>query len=173
MRVGIGHDLHPLVAGRPLILGGVHVPHARGLEGHSDADVLSHAVADALIGAAGAGDLGQWFPESDPRYRGADSLRLLQEVVSALAARGWRVGNVDASVVAQRPRLGPYLEQMRANLAGALQLDPNWVNVKATSPEYVGALGREDAIAAFATALIERVESLSGPVLSAAESIHS
>jgi 2-C-methyl-D-erythritol 2,4-cyclodiphosphate synthase len=156
LRVGIGHDLHPLVADRPLILGGVDVPHPRGLQGHSDGDVLVHAVTDALIGAAGRGDIGQWFPDTDERYRGADSLALLREVVGSLAEAGWRIQNVDASVVAQRPRLAPYLESMRSNLAAALQVEPDAVNVKATSPEYVGALGREDAIAAFATALIER-----------------
>lgn len=156
MRVGIGHDLHPLVSNRPLILGGVDVPHARGLEGHSDGDVLAHAVADALIGAAGKGDIGQWFPDTDDRYRGAASLELLQQVAASLADAGWRIQNVDASVVAQRPRLAPYVETMRSNLAGALQIALDAVNVKATSPEYVGSLGREDAIAAFATALIER-----------------
>ncbi len=156
MRVGIGHDLHPLVSGRPLVLGGVQVPHARGLEGHSDGDVLTHAVADALIGAAGAGDLGTWFPDTDEAYRGADSLGLLREIAEKLAQQGWQVGNVDASLVAQRPHLAPYLEEMRGNLASALSVESSAVNVKATSPEYVGSLGREDAIAAYATALIER-----------------
>jgi len=155
-RTGIGHDLHPLVGGRPLILGGVTVPHMRGLQGHSDGDVLTHAVADALIGAVGGGDIGRWFPDTDPRYRDANSLGLLGEVVRSLAEAGWRVGNVDASIVAQRPRLLPYLDEMRSNLARELQVDKDAVNVKATSPEYVGSLGREDAIAAFATALIER-----------------
>lgn len=156
MRVGIGHDLHPLVADRPLVLGGVDVPHPRGLEGHSDGDVLTHAVADALIGASGQGDIGQWFPATDERYRGAASLELLQHIASSLAEAGWRIQNVDASVVAQRPRLAPFLATMRSNLAGALQIEVDAVNVKATSPEYVGSLGREDAIAAFATALIQR-----------------
>jgi len=156
LRVGIGHDLHPLVANRPLILGGVNVSHPRGLEGHSDGDVLAHAVADALIGAAGQGDIGQWFPDTDERYRGAVSLELLGRVAAGLAEAGWRIQNVDASLVAQQPRLAPYLATMRSNLAGALQIDVDAVNVKATSPEYVGSLGREDAIAAFATALIER-----------------
>lgn len=158
MRIGIGHDLHPLVPERPLVLGGVRVPHPRGLQGHSDGDVLTHAVADALIGAAGRGDIGQWFPDSDERFRGADSLGLLREVVSSLGRDGWRVGNVDASIVAQRPRLAPYLDEMRGKLAEALAVSPDLVNVKATSPEYVGSLGREDAIAAFATALIERAD---------------
>lgn len=156
MRIGIGHDVHPLAPGRPLVLGGVSVPHPRGLDGHSDGDVLTHAVVDAVIGAAGEGDIGQWFPDSDAQYRGAESLGLLRQVSASLAERGWRVGNVDASVVAQRPTLSPYLGQMRANLARALDVEESAVNVKATSPEYLGSLGREDAIAAFATALLER-----------------
>lgn len=156
MRVGIGHDLHPLAAGRPLILGGVSVPHGRGLEGHSDGDVLTHAVVDAVVGAAGRGDIGQWFPDSDERCRGIESLALLRQVAVSLAESGWRIGNVDASIVAQRPSLAAYLGQMRSNIARALDVDEAVVNVKATSPEYVGSLGREDAIAAFATALIER-----------------
>lgn len=156
MRVGIGHDLHPLAAGRPLILGGVSVPHGRGLEGHSDGDVLTHAVVDAVVGAAGRGDIGQWFPDSDERYRGIESLALLRQVAMSLAESGWRIGNVDASIVAQRPALAAYLGQMRSNIARALDVDEGVINVKATSPEYVGSLGREDAIAAFATALIER-----------------
>ncbi len=156
-RVGIGHDVHPLAPGRPLILGGVTIPHPRGLEGHSDGDVLSHALADALIGAAGKGDLGQWFPDSDDQYAGANSLGLLSRVATALAEAGWRVGNVDATIVAQRPRVGEYLDVMKSNIARALAVEETAVNVKATSPEYVGALGREDGIAAFATALIERV----------------
>lgn len=155
-RTGIGHDLHPLVGGRPLVLGGVTVPHPRGLQGHSDGDALTHAVVDALLGAAGRGDIGRWFPDTDERYRGANSLDLLGEVVHSLAESGWRVGNVDVSVIAQRPRLLPYLDEMRSNLARVLQVEADAVNVKATSPEYVGSLGREDAIAAFATALIER-----------------
>lgn len=118
--------------------------------------MLAHAVADALLGAAGEGDLGRWFPDSDERYRGADSIHLLREVASALAQRGWRVGNVDASIVAQRPRLAPYLQDMRDILARALEVEVQAVNVKATSPESIGSLGREDAIAAFATALLQR-----------------
>jgi 2-C-methyl-D-erythritol 2,4-cyclodiphosphate synthase len=155
-RTGIGYDLHPLAGGRDLILGGVAVPHQRGLQGHSDGDVLTHAVADALLGAAGRGDIGEWFPDSDERYRGARSLDLLRRIVEALARDGWAVGNVDASVVAQRPRLSSHLGQMRQNLAGVLGVEEGAVNVKATSPEYVGSLGREDAIAALATVLLQR-----------------
>ena len=132
------------------------MPHTSGLEGHSDGDVLTHAIADALIGAAGAGDLGQWFSDTDEQYRGAESVQLLRQVAVSLRERGWRVGNVDASVVAQSPRLSQYLEAMRMRLAEALQVEPDSVNVKATSPEHVGSLGREAAIAAFATALIEQ-----------------
>ena len=155
-RIGIGHDIHPLAPGRPLILGGVTIPHPRGLDGHSDGDALAHAVADAAIGAVGRGDIGQWFPDSEEQYRGANSLVLLRTVSAELARSGWRIGNVDASVVAQRPKLAPYLAQMRANLAQALEVEEDAVNVKATSPEYVGSLGREDGIAAFATVLVER-----------------
>lgn len=156
MRIGIGHDLHPLAPGRPLVLGGVTVPHGRGLDGHSDGDALTHAIIDALLGAAGRGDIGRWFPDSDERFQNAQSIGLLREVVASLTESGWRVGNVDASIVAQAPRLVPYLDEMRAKLADALDVAAEAVNVKATSPEYVGSLGREDAIAAYATALIER-----------------
>ena len=156
IRVGIGHDVHPLTNGKALVLGGVHVSHPRGLDGHSDGDVLVHAVIDALLGAAGERDIGVWFPDTDAQYRGVESLSLLRRVGIGLADRGWAVGNVDASIVAQRPRLAAHLDAMRTNLAKALDVEPGCVNVKATSPEYVGALGREDGIAAFATALIER-----------------
>jgi 2-C-methyl-D-erythritol 2,4-cyclodiphosphate synthase len=157
IRVGIGYDLHPLVGGRPLILGGVQVAHQRGLDGHSDGDVLAHAVADALIGAAGRGDIGQWFPDNDPKYHGARSIGLLVEVVRALRSDGWMVGNVDTTIIAQRPRLAKHLSEMRSVIAEALQLELDAVNVKATSPEYVGSLGHEDAICALATVLIERI----------------
>lgn len=153
-RTGFGYDVHRLVAGRVLVLGGVQIPHPRGLEGHSDGDVLTHAVGDALIGAMGAGDLGQWFPDTDEAYRGADSLALLQRIADKLTQEGWRIGNVDASIVAQQPRLAPHLDTMRSNLARVLQIGVPAVNVKATSPEGVGSLGREEAISAFATALI-------------------
>ncbi|HEY3118864.1 MAG TPA: 2-C-methyl-D-erythritol 2,4-cyclodiphosphate synthase, partial [Chloroflexota bacterium] len=155
-RSGLGYDLHPLVKNRALILGGVEIPHERGLAGHSDGDVLTHAIADALIGAMGAGDLGQWFPDTNATYEGAQSLGLLRQVASKLSQDGWHIGNVDASIVAQRPRLAPHLAAMRNNLAKALEVGPELVNVKATSPEGVGSLGGEEAISAFATALIER-----------------
>jgi len=155
-RAGIGYDVHPLVAERRLVLGGVVIAHPKGLQGHSDGDVLTHAVADALIGAAGRGDIGRWFPDTDEQFRGAESLGLLSTVVAALDNSGWKVGNVDASIVAQQPRLAPYLDAMGENLARVLAVPRDAVNVKATSPEYLGSLGREDGIAAFATALIER-----------------
>jgi 2-C-methyl-D-erythritol 2,4-cyclodiphosphate synthase len=156
LRTGIGYDLHPYAAGRPLVLGGVTVDYVRGLAGHSDGDALSHAVADALLGAAGLGDLGEWFPPGDPRYRDAHSLGLLEQVVRALHERGWRVVNCDAVVVAQVPRLAPYRAVMRANLARALGVGEERVNVKATAPERLGALGRAEGVAALATVLIER-----------------
>ena len=156
LRVGVGYDLHPYAAGRPLILGGVEVAYPRGLAGHSDGDTLCHAVADALLGAAGQGDIGEWFPPGDEAYRGARSLELLAQVVARLAAEGWRVVNVDTVVVAQEPRLAPYRAAMRTNLATALAVAPERVNVKATAPEGLGALGRGDGVAALATALVER-----------------
>ena len=133
----------------------MHVPYDRGLAGHSDGDVLTHAVADALIGALGEGDIGRWFPDSDETYRGIKSLNLLEMVAHTLSEKGWTVGNVDATVVAEQPRLSPHLDAMRTNLARALSLQEAAINVKATSPEGIGSLGHEDAIAAFATALIE------------------
>ena len=156
LRVGLGYDLHPYAAERPLILGGVEVPYGRGLAGHSDGDALCHAVIDALLGAAGLGDIGEWFPPGDEAYRGARSLGLLERVVARLDEAGWRLVNVDTVVVAQEPRLAPYRERMRANLAAALALPGERVNLKATAPERLGALGRGDGVAALATALIQR-----------------
>ena len=135
LRIGHGYDVHRLVEGRRLILGGVEVPHTLGLLGHSDADVLTHAVMDALLGAAGLGDIGRHFPDTDPAYAGADSLKLLDYVVELLEAQGWKVGNVDATILAQRPKLAPHLEQMRENLAARMKVEPEQVNVKATTEE--------------------------------------
>jgi 2-C-methyl-D-erythritol 2,4-cyclodiphosphate synthase len=157
-RVGIGYDVHPLGEGRRLVLGGVEIPHERGLLGHSDGDALTHAIMDALIGAAGQGDIGQWFPPTDERYRGAYSVDLLRRVRASLGAEGWSVENVDATVVAQCPRLAPYVEAMRRVLADALAVPVEAVNVKATTPEGLGALGRQEGIAALATALLARRE---------------
>ena len=148
MRIGHGYDVHRLVEGRRLILGGVEVPFDKGLLGHSDADVLTHAVMDALLGACALGDIGHLFPDSDPAYAGADSLRLLDEVVSRLRQRGYRVGNVDATVLAQAPKLAPYLEQMRRNLAWRLQVPVDAVSVKATTEEGLGFTGTGNGIAA-------------------------
>ena len=156
-RIGHGYDVHRLTAGRKLILGGVDVPFERGLLGHSDADVLTHAVMDALLGACALGDIGHLFPDSDPAYAGADSLRLLDEVVSRLRQRGYRVGNVDATVLAQAPKLAPYLEQMRRNLARRLQVPMDAVSVKATTEEGLGFTGTGDGIAAHAVCLVENL----------------
>ena len=157
MRIGHGYDVHRLVEGRRLILGGVEVPFDKGLLGHSDADVLTHAVMDALLGAAGLGDIGRHFPDTDPAYAGADSLKLLDHVVELLGARGWQVGNVDATILAQRPKLAPYLEQMRENLAARMKAALVRVNVKATTEEKLGFTGAEEGIAAHAVCLLERV----------------
>lgn len=155
MRVGHGYDVHRLVEGRKLILGGVDVPHTLGLLGHSDADVLTHAVMDALLGAAALGDIGRHFPDTDPAYAGADSLKLLDHVVALLKAHGWRVGNVDATILAQRPKLAPYLEQMRDNLAAHMRVDREQVNVKATTEEKLGFTGAQEGMAAHAVCLLE------------------
>lgn len=156
MRVGIGHDTHRLVEGRPLILAGVRIDHPRGLAGHSDADVVCHAVADALLGAAGLGDIGEHYPDSDPKWRGLESTRLLAEVVDRLATTGWVVINGDVIVHAQEPKLGPYKEAMRANLARLLRLDTLSVNIKAKTGEHVGPVGRGEAICCHAVVLIQQ-----------------
>ena len=155
MRIGHGYDVHRLKAGRKLILGGVEIPWELGLDGHSDADVLLHAVMDALLGAAGLGDIGAWFPDTDPRYRGISSLELLRQVMELLRTRGCRVGNVDVTVVAQRPKLLPYLPAMRDNLARELDVDPGRVNLKATTEEGLGFTGAGEGMAAHAVCLLE------------------
>jgi 2-C-methyl-D-erythritol 2,4-cyclodiphosphate synthase len=151
---GIGWDSHRLVAGRPLILGGVTLPHGHGLAGHSDADVLTHAVVDALLGAAGLGDIGQHFPDTDMRFKDADSLALLREVVELLRARGAAVGHVDTTVVMERPKLSPHRDAIRASLAAALGVGPEHVNVKASTGEGMGFVGRGEGVAALAVATI-------------------
>ena len=153
-RIGQGFDVHRLVAGRPLRLGGVAVEHARGLEGHSDGDCVLHAVCDALLGAIGAGDMGRHFPSRDPRWRGADSRVFVDEVVKLVRADGYRLGNLDVTVVAQEPVLAPHLEPMRAAIASLLGEPAGSVSVKAKSTDHLGALGRAEGIAAFATALL-------------------
>jgi len=154
-RVGFGFDLHPLAAGRPLVLGGVTIESDRGLAGHSDADVLSHAVGEALLGALALGDLGRHFPDTDPRYRGISSLRLLQSVVELVTSRGGRLVNVDATVLAQAPRLSPLLPEMAKRLADALGLELDRVSVKAKSPEGLGLVGRREGMAAMAVVSVE------------------
>ena len=156
LRVGHGYDVHRLVEGRALILGGVTVPFDRGLLGHSDADVLTHAVMDALLGAAALGDIGKLFPDSDAAYAGADSIALLERVTALLREHGWQVGNVDATVVAQAPKLAPYIPDMRRRLAEAMGLDVDCVSVKATTEEKLGFTGSGEGMAAHAVALIER-----------------
>lgn len=157
LRIGHGYDVHRLVPGRPLILGGVHVDYDRGLDGHSDADVLVHAVMDALLGAAALGDIGKLFPDTDERYRGCSSLWLLEQVGAALRKAGFRVGNIDATIVAQKPKLAPYLPAMCENIARKLGIPTNDVSVKATTEEHLGFTGREEGIAAQAVCLIETV----------------
>ena len=154
MRIGHGYDVHRLVEGRKLILGGVEVPHTLGLLGHSDADVLTHAVMDALLGAAALGDIGRHFPDTDPAYAGADSLKLLDHVVELLEEKGYQVGNVDTTILAQKPKLAPYIEKMRDNLAARMKVEPDQVNVKATTEEKLGFTGAEEGIAAHAVALL-------------------
>ena len=154
MRIGHGYDVHRLNAGRPLILGGVEVPSEVGLDGHSDADVLAHAITDAVLGAAAMGDIGAHFPDTDPEWEGADSIGLLREVVARVTAEGWRVGNVDATVVLQRPKLRPHIDAMRQRLAEALGLEIGAVSVKATTGEGMGWVGSGEGAAAHAVALL-------------------
>lgn len=159
MRIGQGYDVHPLVAGRDLVLGGVKIPHPKGLLGHSDADVLLHAICDACLGAAGLGDIGRHFPDSDPRYRGIDSRKLLREVRARIAAEGWRLFNLDSTIVAQAPKLAPHIPAMIANIAEDFGIAASRINVKATTTEKLGFAGREEGIAAYAVVLLEPVNS--------------
>ncbi len=159
MRVGIGYDIHQLKEGRPLILGGVRIPHTHGLDGHSDADALTHAVCDALLGAMGEGDLGRYYPSSDPRLTNMNSLDMLEGVHAKLAERGFRLVNLDTVVVAQAPRLGSYLTEMSTQLARVLRVEPSFVNVKVKSHDHLGTLGRQEGIAAQAVCLLAHVQS--------------
>ena len=156
MRVGLGYDAHRLAAGRPLILGGVAIPHALGLLGHSDADVLAHAIGDALLGAVGAGDLGTHFPDNDPAYKNISSLTLLERIMHIVRDRGFQPVNVDATLVAQAPRLAPHLPLMQANLAPILGLTPADINIKATTTEHMGFTGRGEGMAAYAVVLVTK-----------------
>ncbi len=158
-RIGHGYDVHKLAENRALIIGGVTIPHTLGLLGHSDADVLLHAIADALLGALALGDIGKHFPDTDPAYKGADSLKLLARVVELIEAQGWKLGNLDAVIIAQKPKLAPYIEQMRKNIADACHADISQVSVKATTEERLGFTGREEGISAHCVALLERKAS--------------
>lgn len=156
VRVGYGYDVHKLVEGRALILGGVKIPFEKGLLGHSDADVLTHAIADALLGAAALGDIGKLFPDTDPRFKGADSLVLLTEVCRVLAQHGYSIVNIDSTLIAQRPKIAPYIEAMRANLAAACGVDTDSVSVKATTEEGLGFTGTGEGMSASAVCLIQK-----------------
>ncbi len=154
MRIGHGYDLHRLVANRPLIIGGITIPHDRGLLGHSDADVLAHAVTDALLGAAAMGNIGQHFPDSDPQFKDADSMTLLKTAWAMVSAKGYRIENIDATIIAERPKLGAYIERIRDNIASYLQIEVERVSVKAKTNEGVGPEGRQEAISVHAVALL-------------------
>jgi 2-C-methyl-D-erythritol 2,4-cyclodiphosphate synthase len=159
MRIGCGYDVHPLGTGRKLILGGIEVPHYKGLLGHSDSDVLVHAVCDALLGAMGEGDLGRHFPSSDPRFKDISSLKLLEDVVTKLRKKGYRIVNIDTVIVAQAPRLSTFLAAMQKRMADVLRIDPDLINVKVKSGEGLDAVGREEGMTAHAVCLIESVSS--------------
>ena len=157
MRIGHGYDVHRLVEGRDLILGGVKIPYEKGLLGHSDADVLLHAVSDALLGAAGLGDIGRHFPDTDPQYKGADSLELLRQVYRKISEKGYRVGNIDVTMIAQKPKLKDYIPQMQANIAAAVEMAPDRVNVKATTEEKLGFTGTGEGMSCHAVCLLEEI----------------
>lgn len=155
MRIGMGYDVHRLTEGRPLILGGVNIPHNLGLDGHSDADVLLHAISDALLGAAALGDIGLHFPDTDDKWKGADSMKLLEAVYEKVKARGYELGNLDATIMAQKPKLRPYIDEMRKKIADCLKVDIDQISVKATTEEKLGFTGREEGIAAHAVVLLK------------------
>ncbi|MDL2250421.1 2-C-methyl-D-erythritol 2,4-cyclodiphosphate synthase [Lachnospiraceae bacterium PFB1-21] len=161
MRVGLGYDVHKLCEGRPLIIGGIEIPYELGLLGHSDADVLTHAVMDALLGAAGLGDIGKHFPDTDERYKGADSVMLLREVAKMLEERNLFIGNIDATIIAQAPKMAPYLAEMKKVLADALQIEETQMNLKATTEEGLGFTGKGEGISAQAIALLETLDTYS------------
>ncbi len=165
MRIGQGFDVHALVAGRKLIIGGVDIPYAKGLDGHSDADVLLHAICDALLGAAGLGDIGRHFPDTDPRYKGADSRVLLRAVAEKIAAAHYAVANIDATIIAQAPKMAPHADRMAANIAADLGIARGAVNIKAKTTERLGFTGRGEGIAAEAIALLSAVVTYQGPAL--------
>ena len=154
IRIGQGYDVHQLVEGRPFILGGIEIPHDKGLLGHSDADVLLHTITDAALGAIGGGDIGKHFPDTDPEFKDADSRKLLTHIWQYVKEQGYELGNVDCTVIAQKPKLAPYIEQLRESIAGLLEADVSQVNIKATTNEKLGSLGREEGIAALAVILL-------------------
>ncbi len=153
-RIGNGYDVHRLIKGRKLILGGVDIPHGLGLDGHSDADVLCHALCDSLLGASGAGDLGKYFPDTDNKWKGVSSLVLLEKSGELVAERGFQISNIDTTIVAQQPKIGPHIESMTTNISETLKIDPTQINIKATTTERLGFTGREEGIAAYAVALL-------------------
>ena len=154
-RIGNGYDVHRLVKGRKLILGGVDIPHDLGLDGYSDADVLCHALCDSLLGASGAGDLGKYFPDTDNKWKGVSSLVLLEKSGELVAERGFQITNIDTTIVAQQPKIGPHIESMTTNISETLKIDPTQINIKATTTERLGFTGREEGIAAYAVALLQ------------------
>ena len=154
-RIGNGYDVHRLIKGRKLILGGVDIPHGLGLDGHSDADVLCHALCDSLLGACGAGDLGKYFPDTDNKWKGVSSLVLLEKSGELVAERGFQISNIDTTIVAQQPKIGPHIESMTTNISETLKIDPTQINIKATTTERLGFTGREEGIAAYAVALLK------------------
>ena len=154
-RIGNGYDVHRLIKGRKLILGGVDIPHDLGLDGHSDADVLCHALCDSLLGASGAGDLGKYFPDTDNKWKGISSLVLLGKSGELVAERGFQISNIDTTIVAQQPKIGPHIESMTTNISETLKIDPTQINIKATTTERLGFTGREEGIAAYAVALLQ------------------
>ena len=154
-RIGNGYDVHRLIKGRKLILGGVDIPHGLGLDGHSDADVLCHALCDSLLGASGAGDLGKYFPDTDNKWKGVSSLVLLEKSGELVAERGFQISNIDTTIVAQQPKIGPHIESMTTNISETLKIDPTQINIKANTTERLGFTGREEGIAAYAVALLK------------------
>ena len=154
-RIGNGYDVHRLIKGRKLILGGVDIPHGLGLDGHSDADVLCHALCDSLLGASGAGDLGKYFPDTDNKWKDVSSLVLLEKSGELIAERGFQISNIDTTIVAQQPKIGPHIESMTTNISETLKIDPTQINIKATTTERLGFTGREEGIAAYAVALLQ------------------
>lgn len=156
IRIGNGYDIHKLVPDRPLILGGIEIPHSMGLLGHSDADALTHAIMDAILGALGMGDIGHYFPPSDPQWKGANSMVLMEQVLELIKSQGWEIGNIDSTVVAEQPKLKPHLKQMRTSLAKTLGITVEQVSIKATTNEKLGPVGREEGICAYAVVLLTK-----------------